>query len=185
MSPDRALVNAVLARERGACERLVAEYQRLCWHIIYRMVHSPDDTLDLCQETFLRVFQRLHQFRGDQGLKSWVGKVAYTVALRHLESKRMPIADTENWADAETILASQPSEFNLEKACADEQLVEQVQQEINKLPPLLRTVLTLYHLEDLSIPDIGEIIGLPSGTVKSHLFRARLRLRNRMEFLQG
>ena len=59
---------------------------------------------------------------------------------------------------------SQPGEFNLEKACADEQLVEQVQQEIDQLPPLLRTVLTLYYLEDMSIPDIGDITGLPSGT---------------------
>ena len=149
------------------------------------MVHSPDDTLDLCQETFLKVFQNLHQFHGDHGLKSWVGKVAFTVALRHLEGKSVPIADTENWTDAETMLESQPSEFNLENACADEQLVKHVQHEIQQLPPLLRTVLTLYHLEDLSISDIAEITGLPSGTIKSHLYRARLRLRNRMEFLQG
>ena len=185
MTSDRALVNDVLARKRGAFERLVAEHQRLCWHIIYRMVQSPEDTRDLCQETFLRIHQRLHQFRNDYGLKSWIGKVAYTIALRHLESRRVPIAYTEDWADAEFLMESHPSDFDLERACVDEDLVQRVQHQIDRLPPLLRTVLTLYYLEELSIPDIGEITGLASGTIKSHLFRARLQLRHSMDLVKG
>ena len=76
MSEDRALVDAVLANAPGAFERLVREYQGLCWHIIQRMVRHPDDTRELCQEAFLRVHQCLHQYRHESALKSWIGQVA-------------------------------------------------------------------------------------------------------------
>jgi RNA polymerase sigma factor (sigma-70 family) len=182
--PDRVIANAVLAGERGAFEGLVASHQRLCWHIIYRMVRCPEDTRDLCQETFLRVFRSLHQFRGEQGLKSWIGRIAYTVALRHLESRRVPIVDSSSEADEESALAAHPSDFDLERACADEQLARYLHEEIELLPPLLRTLLTLYYQDDLQVPVIAEITGLPAGTIKSYLFRARLRLRHRLEMYQ-
>lgn len=60
---DRELVNAVLADAPGAFEGLVREYQGLCWHIIQRMVRNPDDARELCQDTFFRVHQCLHQYR--------------------------------------------------------------------------------------------------------------------------
>ena len=96
MSDDRALVDAVLANAPGAFERLVGEYQGLCWHIIQRMVRQPDDTRELCQETFLRVHQCLHQYRHESALKSWIGQVAYSVAKRHLERKRIPLQETSD-----------------------------------------------------------------------------------------
>ena len=58
--PDRDLVEAVLARRPGAFERLIRQYQGLCWHIVERMVRNPEDARDLCQETFLRVYRCLH-----------------------------------------------------------------------------------------------------------------------------
>ena len=70
MSEDRALVEDVLAGRAGAFERLVRQYQGLCWHIIDRMVRHPDDTRELCQEAFLRVHQCLHQYRFESALKS-------------------------------------------------------------------------------------------------------------------
>ena len=90
---DRLLVAAVLAGAPGAFETLVRDYQRLCWHIINRMVRHPDDTRDLCQDAFLRVHRYLHQYRFESPLKSWIGQVAYSVARRHLERKRIPIAE--------------------------------------------------------------------------------------------
>src|SRR6185437_5432460 len=74
---DRELADAVLANRPGAFERLVREYQGLCWHIIQRMVRNPEDARELCQDTFLRVHQCLHQYRGESALKSWIGRVAW------------------------------------------------------------------------------------------------------------
>ncbi len=77
---DNELVSAVLANRPGAFARLVGEYQGLCCHILQRMVRNPQDVRELCQGTFLRVHQRLRQYRGESALKSWIGRVAWTIA---------------------------------------------------------------------------------------------------------
>ena len=177
---DRALVEAVLAGAPGAFERLVREYQGLCWHVIDRMVRQPEDTRELCQEAFLRVHQALHQYRGDSALKSWIAQVAYSVAKRHLEKKRIPIADAGD--DDGLALAERVGDgFDLETATADDDAVAHLHAAIERLPPLQRTLLTLYHLDEMTIAEIATVTGLAEGTIKSHLFRTRKQLRERLE----
>jgi len=183
---DRALVAAVLARAPGAFETLVRDYQRLCWHIINRMVRHHDDTRELCQDTFLRVHQYLHQYRFESPLKSWIGQVAYSVARRHLERKRIPLAEpVDDDGDALSLVEQVPDGFDLEAASADDELGALLHAEIEALPPLQRTVLTLYHLDEVPIPEIARITGLAAGTIKSHLFRCRAILRGRLEKRMG
>lgn len=182
---DRELVNAVLANRPGAFERLVREYQGLCWHIIQRMVRNPEDARELCQDTFLRVHQCLHQYRGESALKSWIGRVAWTIALRHLQHKRIPLLDNADDGEGTSLLENIGDGLDLETACADEETMRHLHQAIETLPPLQRTLLTLYYLEETSIPDIARITGLASGTIKSHLFRSRLRLRGVLETRTG
>lgn len=179
--PDRELVDDVLRGAPGAFERLVGAYQGLCWHIIYRMVRDPEDARELCQETFLRVHQCLHQYRHESALKSWIGQVAYSIALRHLQRKRIPLLDGAGTEDTPSPLENLGSEFDLEAAFGDTQAAQLLHAAVDTLPPMQRTVLTLYHLEEASIPEIAAITGLASGTIKSHLFRARLRLRDMLE----
>jgi RNA polymerase sigma factor (sigma-70 family) len=181
MTDDRALVTAVLDRAPGAFERLVQDYQGLCWHIIQRMVRHPEDTRELCQEAFLRVHQCLHQYRHDAPLKAWIGQVAYSVAKRHLERKRIPIAEPAADEDGSALLERVGDEFDLETATADAELARCLHAAIERLPPLQRTILTLYHLEELPIGEISRITGLAEGTIKSHLFRSRKLLRDALE----
>lgn len=181
---DRALVDAVLANRPGAFERLVREHQGLCWHIIQRMVRNPEDTRELCQDTFLRVHQCLHQYRGESALKSWIGRVAYTIALRHLQHKRIPLAEAHD-DDGAPLVETVADDFDLEAAWADAETAQQLHRAIEALPPLQRTVLILYYLEENTIPEIAHITGLASGTIKSHLFRSRLRLREALETRTG
>jgi len=184
-SPDHDLVDAVLANRPGAFERLVREYQGLCWHIIPRMVRNPEDARELCQDTFLRVHQCLHQYRHESALKSWIGRVAYTIALRHLQHKRIPILDPGSDVDGFDVVGNIGDGFDLEAACVDEEMARHLHEAIEALPPLQRTLLTLYYLEETSIPEIARITGLATGTIKSHLFRSRLRLRNALEVRTG
>jgi RNA polymerase sigma factor (sigma-70 family) len=181
LARDRALAAAVLAGKAGAFEQLVGEYQRLCWHIIDRMVRQPDDTRDLCQETFLRIYRSLHQYRGESGLKSWVAQVAYSVALRHLERRRIPIVERDADEDGLAQLENIGAGVDVERDTADAQINRYLHAAIEALPPLQRTVLTLYHLEEMQISDISRITGLAEGTIKSHLFRSRKRLREMMQ----
>lgn len=176
MSDDRSLVTAVLERTPGAFEGLVREYQGLVWHVIQRMVRHPEDTRELCQEAFLRVHQCLHQYRHDAPLKSWIGQVAYSVAKRHLERKRVPVVEDDG-ATETPLLERVGDDFDLEGAVGDEEIARHLHAAIERLPPVQRTVLTLYHLDDVPIAEISRITGLAEGTIKSHLFRSRQRLR--------
>ncbi|MFC7302387.1 RNA polymerase sigma factor [Cognatiluteimonas weifangensis] len=181
---DRALVAAVLGNAPGAFEHLVRDYQGLCWHIIQRMVRHPEDTRELCQEAFLRVHRNLHQYRFDAPLKSWIGQVAYSVARRHLERKRIPLAEPRAEDDG-SALDTVDDGFDLEAATADDQLARCLHAAIAALPPLQRTLLTLYHLDEVPIAEIARITGLAEGTIKSHLFRSRKRLREALEPRMG
>jgi RNA polymerase sigma-70 factor (ECF subfamily) len=148
------------------------------------MVRNPEDARELCQDTFLRVHQCLHQYRYESALKSWIGRVAYTIALRHLQHKRIPLVD--NGADDDySLVESIGDGFDLEASCADEETARHLHAAIEQLPPLQRTLLTLYYLEETTIPEIARITGLASGTIKSHLFRSRLRLRGALEARTG
>ena len=185
LESDRALVAAVLARETGAFERLVRQYQGLCWHVVQRMVRHPEDARELCQEVFLRVHQCLHQYRGESALKSWIGQVAYSMAKRHLERKRVAIAEAAADEDGDSLLDSIGDDFDLEGATADAEMNGHLHAALEALPPLQRTVLTLYHLDELPIGEIAAITGLSEGTIKSHLFRSRQRLRACLEARLG
>ena len=186
MDADRALVEAVLANRAGAFEHLVRDYQGLCWHIIQRMVRHPEDTRELCQEAFLRVHRYLHQYRFDSPLKSWIGQVAYSVAKRHLERKRIALADMHvgggmDEDDGPSLLDNIGDGVDLQDAHAQADDERELHAAIERLPPLQRTILTLYHLEELPIGEIATITGRAEGTIKSHLFRSRKTLR---EFLE-
>lgn len=182
MDADRALVEAVLANRAGAFEQLVREYQGLCWHVVQRMVRHPEDTRELCQEAFLRVHRYLHQYRFDSPLKSWIGQVAYSVAKRHLERKRIALADVHvgggmDEDDGPSLLDNLGDGTDLQDAHAQAGEERELHAAIEQLPPLQRTILTLYHLQGLPIGEIATITGLAEGTIKSHLFRSRNKLR--------
>lgn len=182
---DRALVDAVLAGRHGAFEQLVREYQHLCWHVVDRMVRHPDDTRELCQEAFLRIYRSLHQYRGENALKSWIAQVAYSVARRHLERRRIPMAEAADGEDGMSLAERVGDDFDLEATMADEEISAHLHAAIDALPPLQRTLLTLYHLEEMPIGEIAQVTGLAEGTIKSHLFRSRKRLRGVLESRTG
>jgi RNA polymerase sigma factor (sigma-70 family) len=168
---EHARVRAVLVNEAKAFESLVRDYQQLCWHIVSRMVRDPDDARDLCQETFLRVHRQLHQFRFECPLKSWIGRIAYSIALRHLERRRAkPTSYLEDEGESAESLAD---ESDLESTSGDAQHAARLREGVDALPAVSRTLVTLYHLDELPIHEISTITGMSEGTIKSHLFRAR------------
>jgi RNA polymerase sigma factor (sigma-70 family) len=180
MSDDQMLVAAVLARTPGAFEQLIARNKALVWHIVYRMVKHAEDARELSQDVFLRVHQRLHQYRFESSLATWIGRVAFSVASRHLQRKKLPLVDSAADEDGDA-LADVSDGFDLEAACADRETMQHLNAAIEALPPVQRTLITLYHLDEMGITEIGIVTGLPEGTVKNYLFRARQRLRKSLE----
>ena len=153
--------------------------------MIHRMVRHTEDTQDLCQEAFLRVHQYLHQYRNESALKSWIAQVAYSVAKRHLERKRIPLAEPSADADGLSPLDRVSDDFDIEAASIESQSAGKLHEAIDCLPPLQRTILTLYHLEEMPIAEIATITGLADGTIKSHLFRSRKQLRDALNDHMG
>jgi RNA polymerase sigma factor (sigma-70 family) len=174
---EHARVQAVLDRRPGAFEALVRDYQKLCWHIVFRMVGNPEDARDLCQETFLRVHRQLHQFRFECPLKSWIGRIAYSIALRHLERRRAtPTVRLDDEGENGPLAVADES-ADLEAICRDDEHASRLREAVQALPAVPRTLVTLYHLQELPIAAMAEITGMSEGTIKSHLFRARSSLR--------
>lgn len=184
METDQDIVTAVLANRPGAFACLLTRYQRLVWHIIIRMVKHPDDADELAQETFLQVHRHLPQFRYESALSTWIGQVAFSVARRFLSKKRLPIEIGE-LDDGSDPLDQIADEIDLEEGFADAELFQHVARAMDGLSPLNRTILTLFHLDELPIDDIARITDTPVGTVKSCLFRARARLRAQLQEKAG
>jgi len=185
MSEDQDLVKAVLAKTPGAFERLVTRHQNLVWHLVYRVVQHPEDARELCQDVFFRVHERLHQYRFESALSTWIGRVAFSVASRHMQKKRLPMVEPADDDEAGSPWESVSDGFDLEAACADGEVMQLLSVAIDKLPPLQRTLVTLYHLEEMPVGEIASVTGLPEGTVKNYLFRARSRLRQQLEIRMG
>jgi len=160
---EHARVREVLERKPGAFEALVRD---------------PDEARDLTQETFLRVHRQLHQFRFESPLKSWIGRIAYSIALRHLERRRATPVSLLGDGEQLAYESAADESFDLEADAGDEQRAGRLLAGIDALPPVPRTLITLYHLEELSIPEIAAMTGMNEGTIKSQLFRARLTLRD-------
>lgn len=179
---DQKIVAAVLARTPGAFEQLVSRHQKLIWHMVHRMVQQPEESRELCQEVFLRVFQRLHQFRFESTLATWIGRIAFSVASRHLRRKRLPIVDLGECDEhPETPIERIGDGLDLQQQCERDDMLAHLARVLEDLPPLQRALVTLYHLDELPIADIASITELPEGTIKSHLFRARLKMREQLQ----
>jgi RNA polymerase sigma-70 factor (ECF subfamily) len=184
MDDDRSLVNAVLAGDGRAFERLVRTHQRMVEHIVGRVLRDRDAVPDVCQEVFLAVHRHLPRFEFGARLSTWIGRIAFNAAYSH-QRRADPALLEGSFGDAETddgsFLDSLPSADAGPHEASDADEVEaRVRAAVERLPPPWRVAVTLYHLDGLAIEEVAEVMGLPDNTVKSHLFRARKALKDHL-----
>ncbi len=179
MDETRLLVERILNGNKEAFEQLVRQHERLVGQMVARMVPNSKDHEDLCQDVFMRVYENLAGFRFNSKLSTWIAQIAYNRCVNYLQKKRVPV-----FGDRDLDMTGEPGEDNYSDhqpgpgdLVEERDLSERVRAEIGQLPPAQRTVITLYHLQDMSYEEIGDVMKLPSGTVKSHLFRARRKLK--------
>jgi RNA polymerase sigma factor (sigma-70 family) len=177
---DQAMVRAALAGTRGAFAELVRAHQKLVWHLLARMVPVAEDVRDLSQDTFLKVHQSLHQFRGESRLSTWIGQIAFSIGARHLRKHRIELADASDQL-VELDSAAFDTDQDLAQLWDRQHAVQTLQHRIAELTPTQRVVLALYYLEEHSLDEIAKMTALSVGTLKSHLFRARQQLRKALQ----
>jgi RNA polymerase sigma-70 factor (ECF subfamily) len=194
MDADRELVRRVLAGDLRAFRQLVSAHQKLVTHIVARMLDDPRDCEELCQDVFIRVHARLGTFRFEARLSTWIAKIAYHLALNSLERRR-PVHLALDAIPTLGVAGNGVADSDLFEAPARgpdgsdklhlEELTSIVHLAVDALPLGYRTVVTLYYLQELAIEEIAHVMGLPEGTVKSYLFRARRLLRERLTAQYG
>ena len=160
-------------------ESLVTRYRPLVTHIVYRTISRRGDAEDVCQEILLRVCQGLPGFRFESKMSTWIARIAYNTCINYSQKKREVLLD-DFPGDNHGVETLPETQSRPDERCEQADLAERVEAEIRKLPPQFRAILTLFHLEDMNYREIGEVMNLPEGTVKSYLFRARKQLRQRL-----
>ncbi len=175
---DAELVRQVLNGNNNAFRFLVAKHQRLVVHIVGRIVQRQEDVEDVCQEVFIKVFRKIQYFRGDSRLSTWIAKVAYNTSVSYIRRRRK---EENSYDEQPLLIAAEKDESLNQKVVEREEAKKYLMEFIEKLPLQYRTVLTLFHLEEFSYREIEEITGMPEGTIKSYLSRARKLLKDQLE----
>ncbi|MCZ4694285.1 RNA polymerase sigma factor [Ancylomarina euxinus] len=168
---EKELIHQICNGNPQAFRFLVKQYERLVFHVAARLLNRQEDLEDVCQEVFIKVHQKLPEFRGDSKLSTWIATIAYRVAVNHIKKKKAEtdIDDSEReFLHNDMITYDHPQNI-IEK----QELKAYVRQMVDRLPSQYKTVLSLYHLEEMGYKEIVEITGLPEGTVKNYIFRAR------------
>lgn len=182
MTDDRTLVSRVLTGDMQAFMLLIRQHERLVLHMVGRLVKSDEDREELCQDVFLKVHQKLGEFTFQSKLSTWIATIAWRQAINHLRKKKMYFSDIP---DEEAFTKRFIDDINPETLTEERDMDDFVLKLIDELPPQYKVVLTLYHVDGMSYPEIGEVTKMPEGTVKNYLFRARNLLKEKVKLYLG
>lgn len=163
--------------DQGAFARLVEAYQGPVYNLAYRMLGNVGEAEDATQETFVRMYTKLHTFQPDRKLSSWVFSIASHYCIDRLRRRR------GDWLslDDEPVAAVVPSRLRgPEEDALRGEVRDEVQQMVNRLAPAYRVPLLLRYWYDLSYAEIAEVMGLSVQAVKSRLHRARLQIQEKI-----
>src|SRR5262245_38000569 len=183
---ERSLLRRLRDRDERAFRELIRDHRDRVFNITFRMLGDRAEAEDVAQEVFISVFKMIDQFREESKFSTWLYRVAVNhcknrikyLARRHDRSREQIDETTETGVNG-AIGAPLPS--SPQKALESAQMERLMQDAIANLEEDQRIVVVLRDVEDLSIEEICEITGLPDGTVKSRLHRARLVLRKRLQ----
>jgi RNA polymerase sigma-70 factor (ECF subfamily) len=177
---DALLVERAKRGDKRAFEMLVVKYQRRIERLIGRMVRDADLVQDVAQESFIRAYRALPQFRGEAAFYTWLYRIAVNTAKKTLverkrdivisESTLMPVDDGDETSRAENELSDGETP---EALLASKEIAAAVNSAIEALSEDLRQAITLREIEGLSYEEISEAMNCPIGTVRSRIFRAR------------
>ncbi len=173
---DMELVKRVQQGEKAAFDLLVLKYQHRIVKLVSRYVREPTDALDITQETFLKAYRALGNFRGDSAFYTWIYRIAINTAKNYLVSlsRRPPEVDLDaRDGDSIDLEGLQRSLDTPERLLLTEEIRETILDAINKLPDDLREAITLREVDGMSYDEIATVMDCPIGTVRSRIFRAR------------
>jgi RNA polymerase sigma factor (sigma-70 family) len=175
---DYVLVEKVLSGDTNAFSVIISNTERLVAQIIFKMIGDQEDKKDIAQDVYLKAFQKLGSFKFQAKLSTWIGHIAFNACCNHLQKKKLVLVN--NTFDNDNTDRSLHLTDEMDGLFFKRELSQILKIEIDKLPPLYRTLVMLFHTEELSYAEIEQITALPAGTIKNYLFRARKTLRENL-----
>ena len=173
---DKEIIERVKSGEKEAYDLLVLKYQQRVINLISRFVKNHSDALDVSQETFIKAYRALPNFRGDSAFYTWLYRIAVNTAKNHLTVQSRKITKSDyDVAEIEQIEGnmSLTEQTTPESLLAKDDLQETILKTIENLPEDLKSAIMLREIEGLSYEEIAQVMECPVGTVRSRIFRAR------------
>lgn len=175
---DRDLVASAVIGFEGSFEELVRRYQRPISAYVYRMVGNYESALDLTQEIFIKVYSSLRQYRSEFKFSTWIYKIAHNAAVDHLRRTSTREQSLIQSAEGDTFeLPIESGRLSPEQESERKERRVEIEAVVRSLPSNYRELIILRHSQDLTYEEIVDVTGLPLGTVKNRLFRAREMMR--------
>ncbi len=179
------LVQQVQAGQQKAFDLLVAKYQRRIYRLVLRFIRDPALAEDVAQETFLRAYRAIGQFRGESQFYTWLYRIAVNTAKKAISDDIRDPTVSEGDASGHDEETFSPTELlsnheTPESILVSKEIVQTVNAAMESLPEDLRMAITLREIEGLSYEDIAEAMQCPIGTVRSRIFRAREAIAERL-----
>jgi RNA polymerase sigma-70 factor (ECF subfamily) len=183
VAADRELVASAVTGLEGGFEELVRRYQRPISGYVYRMVGDYEAALDLTQEIFIKVYGSLARYRSEFKFSTWIYKIAHNCAVDYLRRNNGREQSLVSGIEGDTYeLPIESKRLSPEQESEREERRLEIEGVVRALPGAYRELIILRHSQDLTYEEIVEVTGLPLGTVKNRLFRAREMMRQ--QFLQ-
>lgn len=180
-SEEQQLLERLRAGDEEAYEVLVARFEQPVYNLVCRLLNDPSDAVDVVQEVFLKIFRSVGSFRGQSTLKTWIYRIAVNEAYNHRRwFSRHRLQEVGLETDRER--GSYQDRLSDQGISPFDQVLDQethvvIEEALQHLNPKYRTAVVLRDIEDLSYEEIGEILGISLGTVKSRIVRGREALR--------
>lgn len=181
---DDELIRQALDGDQRAYAELVEKYRGALFHIIVKMVRRPEEAEDLVQEAFIKAFGALKSYRFEYRFSTWLYKIAANCAIDYLRKKKidaMSIDRPVTTSDGEVQVELADWTYNPEETLYRQRQRISIAEAIDALPEKYREVIVMRHTEDLAYDEIANKLGVPVGTVKARIFRARELLKKELK----
>ncbi len=176
---DMQLVKASRHGDQDAFALLVQRHQRRVFNLSLRMLRDYEDANEITQEAFFAAWLGLPSFRGEARFANWLYSIAYHCCLRQIEQRKRG-RTLQVIMQAEQILEEIHKEMPVEAILEQRDLQAVVREQLEQLPTKYRVVLILRHLQEMTYEEMAAVLSMPVGTIKTHLFRARNLLKERL-----
>ncbi|HPR32615.1 MAG TPA: RNA polymerase sigma factor [Prolixibacteraceae bacterium] len=180
MNDDIVYIDRVLKGDKGAFSYLVKKYENMVYSLAFKMLKNESHAEDLAQEVFIEVFRSLAQFRGKAKFSTWIYRIAYNKSITFLRKNR----PERSFDDVLFLERRGGSDETHQEQVAEEETLESLQKALRELSDDEQIMILLHYYEGQSIDEIATVMRISSSNVKIKLFRARKKIKEKMDLLQ-